>query len=319
MSPLKILLASDLHYCADVAGEAAEAGRLIPPDIHNNKVADRFVWHNTMLYDQGNRLADALVALARREAPDLVILTGDLVNTNLPTNVAGVADRLAALPAPVRLVTGNHDIYTHVEGSALQDAFHPGQHATGMRHEWVGDLGLIYLDIFGRGADGQMHKRRSPQPPFSPADYRPADVAAALDLLDSHPDRQFLLFGHYPMLSPAARLQAPGRKIGWEWPTTAPLAARLDRPGNLAGIFCGHQHFVHFQRCAHGFHWTLPPLVEYPCAAALLLVDDHAVQGRVVPVDPAAAAESVAAYGEQWTAGEDQDRDFRFAFAEATS
>ncbi len=317
MTQRKILLASDLHYSADLPGEMAQAGKLVPAGTYNHLRDGRLVWHNTMMIDQMDRMVEALTKLVRTEAPDLLVFMGDVVNTNLPANVSAVAEHIRGLPCEVRLVTGNHDVYVDDPAGRLQAAVKPDEFATGLRHEWLGDLGLLYLDIFGRSGDGQMQKWRDPHDPAASTNYRPADVDAALTLLDQYPDRHFLAFGHFPMTPPEERLRAPDRKIGWQWPGGAPLRARVEQRGNLAGIVCGHQHFAHFQRLAHGFHWTLPPLVEYPCAAAVLTIDRDQVQGHMVTPDVAFAEESRAAYREDWTAGEPQDRSFRFAFADA--
>jgi hypothetical protein len=263
-----------------------------------------------MWVEQMDRMLDALAALIRRERPDLVVFMGDLVNTNWAANVAAVAAGLSALPAPVRMVTGNHDIYLDGPGTRLQDAIAPGDFATGLRHASFGDLDLIFLDLFVQDRHGCAAKATDPHDDQARADYRNEDIAAGLALLDAHPDRRFLVLGHFPMTTPDPRLAAPGRKIGWRWPGGMALAARLDRPGNLLGIVAGHQHFCHFQSFAHGFHWTLPAMVEYPCAVGLLDVTHDGCAGRIVaPLDDLATA-SLALTHAAWTAGEPGDREF---------
>lgn len=53
------------------------------------------------------RVAAAIRALT--PAPDLILATGDLVDDPAPERYRLAADRLAGLPAPVRLLPGNHD------------------------------------------------------------------------------------------------------------------------------------------------------------------------------------------------------------------
>jgi predicted phosphodiesterase len=310
---MRLLLASDLHYSQNLAAEIATNHHRLPADTYDHQVDGKLYWHNYMLVEQGERLCDGLARLVDEEKPDLLILLGDLVNTNWETNVAAVARRVAALPCPVRLVTGNHDIYLDAPGCRLQDALAPGDFAGGLRHEVLDGLGLIYLDLFAQeSAQDAMGSYRKWIDPHAQerVDYRPADVAGALALLDAQPEIPWLVFGHFPMVAPDARIDAPGRKIGHSWPGGAALAARLHQPGNLRGILCGHQHFAHFQRFAHGFHWTLPALVESPCAAAVLEGSGDRLCGRTVVVDAGLAATSLHPRREAWTVGAAQDRQF---------
>ncbi len=315
MSSIKLLFASDLHYCSDLTGEMALAGSVLPADTYDHAQDGRLVWHNYMLVDQMERMFDGLDRLIHRESPDLVIFTGDAVNTNWAPNISAVASRIAALPCPTRLLTGNHDVYLDGPGTRLQDAVKPGEYTTGFRHEWIHDLELLYLDLFVRHENGAIIKTTDPHDPQSLAVYRPEDVNAALAMIDGMPDRRFLAIGHFPMLPPDERLRAQGRKIGWHWPSAAALGQRLEQASNLLGIICGHQHFAHFQRRASGFHWTLPALVEYPCAAGILTVNGSNITGRLATPDADLAAESLGVTHAVWPAGDMYDRGFSVTFS----
>lgn len=306
---MKLLLASDLHYSKNLAAEIAANRQRLPADTYDHRVDGKLYWHNQMLVEEGERLCDGLARLAAREQPDRLILLGDLVNTNWEENVAALARRTAAMPCPVRLVTGNHDIYFGAPECRVQDALAPGTFASGLRYEVLDGIGMIYLDLFAQDAEGHYRKWTDPQAQER-IDYRPEDVAAALAVLDAQPHTPWLVIGHFPMLAPDARLDAPGRKIGHTWPGGAALADRLHAAGNLLGILCGHQHFAHFQPLAHGFHWTLPPLVEYPCAAVVVEGAGRRLHGRTVVVDAELAAASLRPRQEAWTSGDAQDRQF---------
>ncbi len=306
---MKLLLAADLHYSQNLAAEMAANRHRLPADTYDHLVDGKLYWHNEMLVDAGDRLCDGLARLVDQERPDLLVLLGDLVNTNWEDNVAAVARRITSLPCTVRMVTGNHDIYLGAPPCRLQDAIAPGTFATGLRHEIIDGIGLIYLDLFAQDAAGAHRKWTDPHV-GERIDYRPQDIAAALALLDAHPQTPWLVLGHFPMLAPDTRVDAPSRKMGRHWPGGAALADRLNRPGNLRGILCAHQHFVHFQPCAHGFHWTLPSLVEYPCAAAVLEGNGHRLMGRTVVVDDALSAASLQPRQQAWTHGGDPDRHF---------
>jgi hypothetical protein len=268
-----------------------------------------------------------------------------MVNVNWQGSIEGVAARLNYFPCPVRQVLGNHDIYLGGVENRLQDAVTPGTYASGIRHEIIhsggAELGIIYLDLFVRSAAHEPDRERGdresvneaayrkwtyppvasaapPLPSSEAKEYRPQDIAAALDLMASAPATHWLIAGHYPFVTVNSRIVAPGRKLMGDWPSAAPLAALLadgtrqpnNLPNNLLGILCGHQHLAHFQRFANGFHWHLPALVEYPCAAAIIEWDGATLQGRTVPVDQEIAALSVQARQERWPEGEAQDRHF---------
>lgn len=306
---MKLLLASDLHYCKDLAREIAVNQDRLPSGTYNHQVDGKLYWHNFMLVDDGEALLDGLVHHLHAVAPDRLVFMGDIVNTNWEENVAAVAARVTALDCPLRMVTGNHDIYLGDPASRLQDALAPNTYITDLRHEIVDGLGLIYLDLFAIHRDGTYHKWIDPSG-IERVDYHPDAIAGAQELLAAHPTTPWLVLGHFPMVAPDARIDQPGRKMGRRWPGGTPLAAHLQQPDNLLGIICGHQHFAHFQPFAHGFHWTLPPLVEYPCAAAVIEWDGTTLRGRLLEINPAMTARSLAPRQEDWTAGDASDRAF---------
>jgi hypothetical protein len=306
---MKLLLASDLHYITNLADEIATNQHRLPANTYNHQREGKLYWHNQMMVESGEQLLDGLEQLARQEQPDLLVFLGDMVNINWEKSVAAVAARFARFPCTVRQVTGNHDIYLRGVENRLQEAVTPGTYETGMRHETVGGLGLIYLDLFAKSAEGNYRKWGDPQA-AERIDYRPQDIAAALALMAAEPEKRWLIFGHFPFVSPDTRVDLTGRKMGRLWPSTATLAAHLEQPNNLLGIICGHQHFAHHQFFAHGFHWTLPSLVEYPCAAAVVEWDGESLQGRIVAADRELAATSLRPLQESWTEGDVVDQQF---------
>ena len=59
---------------------------------------------------------DRLVADLRQQAPDHIVVTGDLANIGLPRELMGGLDWLRSLgePQAVSVIPGNHDIYGHL-------------------------------------------------------------------------------------------------------------------------------------------------------------------------------------------------------------
>ena len=184
MPSIKVLFASDMHYSADLTGEMALAGRLLPSDTYDHFEDGHLVWHNYMLVERMDRMFDGLDALIRRESPDLVVFTGDMVNTNWGPNVAAVAARISTLSCPTRVITGNHDIYLDGPGTRLQESVKPGEYATGFRHELIDSIGLLYLDLFVQYPDGKVAKTTEPDCTQAAAAYRAEDIDAALRELD---------------------------------------------------------------------------------------------------------------------------------------
>ena len=94
MSVIKILHAADLHLDSPFEALSAE------------KAAQRRREQRELLY--------ALSDLARTEEADLVLLAGDLLDSDsiYSETAAGLSRCLASIPAPVFISPGNHDYYT---------------------------------------------------------------------------------------------------------------------------------------------------------------------------------------------------------------
>ena len=319
MPHLKFLLAADLHYCKSLAEEIRANHLLLPPDTYDHMRDGRLFWHNEMLVEKMDVMLEALLDLAERERPDLVIFMGDAVNTNWSENVSAVAEKLTLFPAPVQLITGNHDLYLSAPNCRLQDFTSPGDFATGFRYQFFADLGLIFLDLFVKYQNGQFKKWLQVGAGVVGVDYRPEDIDAALKLMDEHPEKRFLVFGHFPMCDPDDRIWQEGRRIGRGWRggslVFAKLSQPLTQPNNLIGVLAGHQHFAHWQSFKYGFHWTLPALVEYPCGAAILEVGASEVKGRLVLPDEALTRRSLQNSQQShqaWPYGREMDQVFVF-------
>lgn len=85
--------------------------------------------------DTGAYVARAVAALAAyRPRPDVVLVTGDLVDAGSPQEYAYLRDILAGLPIPYRLIPGNHDAR-----AAMREVF--------VGHDYLGRDGFIqYVD-----------------------------------------------------------------------------------------------------------------------------------------------------------------------------
>jgi 3',5'-cyclic AMP phosphodiesterase CpdA len=95
--------------------------------------------------DSNASLADAIdhvLALDRR--PDLVLLTGDLVDTGQPEEYHALRDLLAALPIPFLVIPGNHDHRENLRNAFSDHTYLPGQ---GPLHYCVDDYPVRVIGL----------------------------------------------------------------------------------------------------------------------------------------------------------------------------
>src|SRR5213593_2929731 len=76
--------------------------------------------------DTARHLARAVAHInALRPAPDLVLITGDLVDAGKPEEYAHLRAILAPLPMPVYLIPGNHDARNALRGAFADHRYLP--------------------------------------------------------------------------------------------------------------------------------------------------------------------------------------------------
>lgn len=87
------------------------------------------------LYKRANQhamsvLTDIVLDL-KSQAPDHILMTGDIVNIGLPTELQIAKEWLLSLGPPncVSFTPGNHDAYVAGLGNLLKKTFLPGQRA----------------------------------------------------------------------------------------------------------------------------------------------------------------------------------------------
>ena len=181
--------------------------------------------------DSNRMLAEAIdhvQALDRR--PDLVLLTGDLVDRGQPEEYAQVRELLAALTIPYRVIPGNHD---HREHFRAAFADHPYLPATGPLHYCLDDypVRVVGLDSC---IPGQHH-----------GDIDPEGLRWLAAVLDADPVKPTLVMLHHPPFVCGIpyldkyRYREPGA-----------LAAVLARHRNIELVVCGHVHRTMLRRWA---------------------------------------------------------------------
>lgn len=177
--------------------------------------------HGLSPQDTLARAVAALLALHRR--PDLVVLSGDLVESGTPAEYAQLRALLMALPMPTYLMTGNHD-----ERSALRAAF-PEHGYLGRDGDFVqygldaGDWRLLMLDSLEPGQpSGHLCARR---------------LAWLGDELGRAAERPVVVFVHHsPLVTGAAHIDR-SRLVDGD-----ALAAVLRGHRRVERVICGHVH-----------------------------------------------------------------------------
>ncbi|MCB9777726.1 MAG: metallophosphoesterase [Alphaproteobacteria bacterium] len=211
------------------------------------------------------RVQEAAVAAAVAEAPDAVVVTGDLTAQALDSEFAEARQLLDPLLSrfPTVLIPGNHDTYVResAPGAKMLQTFAP----------WMGG-GLPYLEQVGDVAFLAVETCRSH--PLSSGRVPAGQLDAARRLLDeaawADGDRPFVfLLLHYPLRN---------RHGGPYGPATRALSnadqveAFLRDTDRIDAVLHGHEH--------HGFRTTVPtaagdiPILD-PGASGYSLIPDQ--------------------------------------------
>lgn len=196
--------------------------------------------------DTAGALARAIERInALVPCPDLVVLSGDLVNAGLPAEYAHLKTHLARLDVPWALLPGNHD-----EREALRSAF-PEQSWDHddlvVQRLQVGAVQLLLLDTLVPGEEGG----------------RLTDIHFEWLTRVTDPGQDALLFLHHPPITTgiagmdAIGLAGAGRLEAW-----------LHANPRVRGMFCGHVHRPVFSSFA-GRPLAIAPAPAYQIALDL--------------------------------------------------
>lgn len=173
--------------------------------------------------DTGGYAARAIATLAAvQPRPDIVLVTGDLVDAGSPAEYAYLRELLAALPMPVRLIPGNHD-----SRPAMREVF--------ADHAYLGRAGFIHyvedafpVRLIGLDSLDDGHERGCLC--GERLDWLAARLAEA-------PGRPTLIFVHHaPFRTGVAHFDAEA------FAGAADFAAIVARHPNVERVVCGHVH-----------------------------------------------------------------------------
>lgn len=155
--------------------------------------------------------------------PDLVVVSGDLVDGGGAGEYAHLLDLLTPLRAPLRAVPGNHDLRGPLRAAlSARCALAPGEGAV----DWVEDLDEVRVIGLDSSVAGGGHGL-----------LEEASLALLGRALAERPGVPVLIFLHHPPV----RLNIPGMDA--DNLRNAEALAELVRPhGGRVAIACGHLH-----------------------------------------------------------------------------
>ncbi|MCS6913272.1 MAG: metallophosphoesterase [Myxococcales bacterium] len=149
----------------------------------------------------GLPLLEALCDDLQQTAPDHVVVTGDLSNLSLPSElrwVRQVLDRLPLGPQGVTVIPGNHDIYVREAQRARYFERCLGPYALGDEPPADGLATFPFVRVRGELAlIGACTARPSP-PPLADGQLGRRQLAALRQVLTAHKGRFRLLLLHHP-------------------------------------------------------------------------------------------------------------------------
>ena len=207
------------------------------------QLSDPHVRPNGVLYqgvvDSNRGFADAIEHVLTLDArPDLVLITGDLVDEGRPDEYTMVRDILTALPIPYLVIPGNHD-----DRARLREAFsdHGYLPLRGPLHYCVDDhpVRIIGLDST---VPGQHHGH---------LDKAGLDWLA--DTLGQKPDKPTVVMLHHPPLVSGIPYLDEYRYFD-----ESSLRGVVARFGNVEAVLCGHVHRPMVKRWAGTVLCTSP-------------------------------------------------------------
>ena len=195
--------------------------------------------------DTGAMFAAAIARIrALRPAPDLVVLSGDLVNRGRPEEYAHLRALLAPLPIPWVLMPGNHDDRDALRAAFPEQNFGPAPLCGVVRH--VGELHVLCLDTVIPGEEGGE---------IGDAQLTWLDAACPPARGDAAPP--VLLFLHHP---PFATGIAGMDAIACRGADR--LAAWLATRPQVRALACGHVHRAVFTQFAGRPAMTAPSVAH---------------------------------------------------------
>ena len=208
-------------------------------------------WINAFEPEQLDRRTDAALAWFSEAQVDLILLLGDIVQFDKPSDLAHVFTRLAAAEvAPLATVNGNHDL-------RLGEEFAVSARDHGIRLLYDEPFELDGVAVTGVAVD------RGPAPPKYVG--RPGCGGDGADLV--------VVASHFPILSEASRVAGAGLPYAGDLVNRADVEDHVRSGAQPTVVLGGHIH----ARCStHDgplLQFTVGALIEPPFDSTIMEVD----------------------------------------------
>ncbi|OFZ92994.1 MAG: hypothetical protein A3F74_03460 [Betaproteobacteria bacterium RIFCSPLOWO2_12_FULL_62_58] len=178
------------------------------------------------IFDTAGNLSGCLAQIMQANpVPDVVLATGDLVETGAPDEYRRLRELLAPLTMPLYLIPGNHDDRAALCAAFRDHAYLPRE-GEPLRYAVEDfEVRLIALDTMIPGADGGTLDDAQ-------LDWFDATLSAA-------PGRPTLVLMHHPPFKTGIRCMD---EIALDAASACRLGAIVERHRHVERIVCGHVH-----------------------------------------------------------------------------
>ncbi len=246
-------------------------------DLHCELEPTGSRWINVYEPEHLDRRTDAALEWFSEAEVDLILLLGDVVQFENPSDLAHIFGRLAAANvAPLATVTGNHDI-------RLGEEFGERAREHGVR--------LLYEEPIE--LDGVVFTGVSVTRGAAPPQYvgRAAERGAANGLV--------VVVSHFPVLSEASRVAAAGLPYAGDLVNRADLEAELRSAARPTVLLSGHIHVRTSTQDGPLLQLTVGAVIEPPFDATIVEIDTTGPRvrrtarrlGEIAVTDPVFAAD----------------------------
>ena len=202
--------------------------------------------------DSNAALATAIAQINRLDpVPDLVLLTGDIVDEGRPEEYAMARDLLVAVTPKLLLIPGNHDEPTALRAAFAGHAYLPAHGPLNYVDDHCGPVRIVALDVT---VPGKHH-----------GELTDASLAWLDAVLAQQPTRPTIVMMHQPPLVCGVPYLDAYRFMGGER-----LATLLSRHSQVERLLCGHVH----RQMQMRFGGTL--LMTAPSIATAIALRPHA-------------------------------------------
>ena len=208
---------------------------------------------------------------------DIVLVTGDLVESGADWAYRKLKTELAALEAPYFLALGNHD-----KRSAFSDIFPEFPLTNGFLQYTIEDwpVRIIVLDSLGEGRHG--------------GNFCETRAAWLKETLAEDKNRPTLIAMHHPPIETGIAWMTASDEDAW----VRRIREIVSGQDNIIQIICGHIHRIIFKAFA-GTMVSVSRAVAPQVKLELAEIDPETPDGRILLID------AIAGYGlHHWTQGQ---------------